>query len=80
MALIIRSAHVRPLKPVCTKDCKDRKQGCHSNCERYIEWAKNNMERKKQIRQYNLSTCLAEDYEIKERQKNIAAKKRRKGR
>lgn len=27
-----------PIAPC--KDCTDRKGGCHSNCEHYIEWQK----------------------------------------
>lgn len=27
--------------PPC-KDCPDRKVGCHSVCEKYIEWKKDN--------------------------------------
>lgn len=27
--------------PPC-KDCPDRKVGCHSVCEKYIEWQKDN--------------------------------------
>ena len=33
--------------PPC-KDCTDREIGCHSNCEKYIEW-KNEHNRKREV-------------------------------
>ena len=26
--------------PTCVKDCADRKQGCHSTCEKFLDWLK----------------------------------------
>ena len=71
MSLIIRSRYIRPSKPVCEKDCKDRKAGCHSKCQKYLEWQRENWERKKAIKKYNKSIADIEEYEIKEKQKNI---------
>ena len=34
------------------KDCTDRQVGCHSKCELYKEFQKNNSERKEAIRNY----------------------------
>ena len=69
MALIIRSARVRPIKPPCGKECEGRKVGCHSDCQKFTDWKKKVNERKAAIRKYNQSIADVEEYEIKERQK-----------
>lgn len=34
----------------CARDCADRKQGCHSNCEKYKDAKKKNDARKAELR------------------------------
>jgi predicted Fe-S protein YdhL (DUF1289 family) len=33
----------------CCLDCQKRYLGCHSECQEYLDWVKENEERKKQI-------------------------------
>lgn len=40
------------------KDCADRALGCHSVCEKYKEYAKQNEERRKLREKYNLENNL----------------------
>lgn len=40
------------------KDCTDRQLGCHSVCEKYKEYAKQNEERRKLREKYNLENNL----------------------
>lgn len=77
MALIIREKSIKPTTTAACKDCKDRKVGCHSECPKYIEWKRAYIKRKNDIRKYNQDVFKVEDYEIKERQKNMKKRGRR---
>lgn len=41
-------------KDVC-RDCKERKVGCHADCEKYNTWAKANREEKRELRNNELA-------------------------
>lgn len=58
------------------KGCEDRKMGCHSKCEKYIEWKKATEERKKAIEKQNQGIMAAIAYEIKEKEKNMKVRRR----
>lgn len=45
------------VKPPC-KDCKDRKVGCHSVCEKYINFQKEHEKEMKEIRKEKDSISL----------------------
>ena len=70
MALIIRSRYIKPNKSPCIRDCPDRKIGCHSNCQKYIEWKNAYNQKKFAIKQYNQSVGRGEEYEIIQKLKN----------
>jgi hypothetical protein len=51
----------------CKRDCPARQVGCHSVCEKYIEWHENRVKRQKEIyKQKNLEMKL-DNYEVARR-------------
>jgi hypothetical protein len=58
------------------KDCPDRYVGCHSKCSKYIEWKAQEQQRKVATYEMYRTFRVVEDYEIKEKQKNIKRKRR----
>ena len=56
--------------PPC-KDCADRHIGCHSECDGYKEWKEQEGKRKTDAVQTYRYERAVEDYEIKERIKNM---------
>jgi hypothetical protein len=50
-------------KPPC-KDCPDRHKGCHSKCEKFIEWSKKTQDSRIQAINHYKADRQGEDYEI----------------
>jgi hypothetical protein len=69
MALIVRSKYIKPNKPPCHKECKERQVGCQSKCEKYIEWKKAYNDRKIALKKHIRSVANIEEFEIIQRQK-----------
>lgn len=44
---------VNTKKPPCGEVCLNRKSGCHAQCEKYIEWKKQHLQRKREVEQYH---------------------------
>lgn len=52
------------MKPPCTQDCPDRSPTCHSECERYKEFRKKNVEeRDRRYREKEVSRYIGEKYD-----------------
>lgn len=56
-------------KSPCTKDCTDRNQKCHSECEKYIDWKNTYEAQRKAIFEYDMQFEVVDSYKI-ERTKN----------
>ena len=56
-------------KPPCVKDCKDRHQLCHLECEPYKEWKNGYDDMKKELENYKHNLSVIADYKS-ERTKN----------
>lgn len=53
------------------QDCPDRYVGCHSGCSKYIEWKAQEQQRKIATSEMYKTFRAVEDYEVKEKFKNI---------
>ena len=58
------------------KDCPDRYVGCHSKCDKYIKWKEQEQLRKLATSELYKTQREAEDYEVRERLKNIKRRRR----
>ena len=59
------------------KDCKERQVGCHSTCEKYLEWNKKWVDNKIKISEQKYLMKQIDSHEIENTYK---AKRRRNGR
>ena len=59
------------------KDCKERQVGCHSTCEKYLEWNKKWVDNKIKISEKKYLMKQIDSHEIENTYK---AKRRRNGR
>jgi hypothetical protein len=65
----------RPVAPC--KDCTTRFASCHSSCSSYKQWKEEIKEQRKQAFFHTHSERVLEDYNIKEKQKNMNPNRRK---
>ena len=76
MTLTIRERYIPRKQPPCTRECSDRSVGCHSKCQRFIERKREDVKKRREIKECNRKIKDAEEYEILQRQKCIKARTR----
>lgn len=60
---------MKMIKTAPCKDCEDRELGCHSKCEKYIEYKKySNLKREEIIKESRIKSFKI-DVEVKKRQR-----------
>lgn len=59
------------------QNCKKRHVGCHAGCEEYRAQKTEDDERWKKARTQKISEIIAEDYEIRSRERTIRRQRRR---
>ena len=50
--------------------CEERHVGCHSGCERYIQWRDGNIDDSRKAKEQIFKNKLIDDYQIREMMKN----------
>lgn len=68
-----RSGVLKSIRYPCY-GCRARHLNCHSECEKYLSVKKERLAMKAKIKKENMKHVFIEDYEIKEKLKNMRRK------
>nr|DAU75770.1 MAG TPA: hypothetical protein [Caudoviricetes sp.] len=73
MSYAPRSGMLKSIRYPCY-GCRERNLYCHVTCEKYLALKKERLEMKAKIKRKNMKHMFIEDYEIKEKLKNLRRK------